>query len=258
MSSRAANYPDRSPAYHRGSADGTGHRLAESCERSGSAIAFGPFRLYPAKRLLERDGMPVELGGRALDILVTLVRNAGDVISKSDLLSSVWPDTVVAESGLRVHITSLRRALREGEDGSRYVTNVAGRGYCFVAPIAEDAETLSHSSRPPARPEPVTWGLAHGLPPRLKRMAGRDETVRSIVAELAEHRFVTIVGAGGIGKTTVAVSVAHALLQEFSGAVRFVDLGALTDCPCRIDARLESRAHRSDGFHFAQPGGLPP
>jgi len=171
--------------------------------------------------LLERDGVPVELGGRALDVLVTLVRHAGEVVSKTDLLSSVWPDIVVVESSLRVHVANLRKALGDGQDGARYVTNVAGRGYCFVAPIAWDAGARSHAS-------PV-WELAHGLPPRLKRIAGRDETIRTVMEQLAEHRFVTIVGAGGIGKTTVAVSVGHALLSEFSDAVRFVDLGSLTD-----------------------------
>jgi predicted ATPase/DNA-binding winged helix-turn-helix (wHTH) protein len=202
-------------------------------------ICFGPFRLFPEERLLKRDGVPVELGGRALDILVTLVRNAGEVVSKTDLLSRVWPDTVVVESSLRVHITSLRRALGDGQDGARYVTNVAGRGYCFVAPIAQDSEARAGTSRPPAPPESVIWGLTDGLPPRLKRMAGRDDTVRTVMTELAAHRFVTIVGAGGIGKTTVAVAVGHALLPEFSGAVRFVDLGSLTD-PALVAPTLAS------------------
>jgi predicted ATPase/DNA-binding winged helix-turn-helix (wHTH) protein len=200
--------------------------------------SFGPYRLFPAERLLERHGVPVELGGRALDILVTLVRHAGEVVSTADLLSRVWPDTVVVESSLRVHVANLRRTLGDGEDGARYVTNVAGRGYCFVAPVVQDAEGRSHASQPLASQEPL-WGVAHGLPPRLKRMAGRDETIRTVMRELAEHRFVTIVGAGGIGKTTVAVSVGHALLSEFSGAVRFVDLGSLAD-PALVAPTLAS------------------
>src|SRR5450755_2114949 len=150
----------------------------------GGVASFGPFRLFPAERLLERDGIPVELGGRALDILVKLVRHAGEVVSKADLLSYIWPDTVVVESSLRVHVANLRKALGDGEDGARYVTNVAGRGYCFVAPIALDAEARRHSSRPPAPQEPSVWGLAHGLPPRLKRMAGRDDVVDTVVALL--------------------------------------------------------------------------
>ncbi|HWZ89950.1 MAG TPA: winged helix-turn-helix domain-containing protein, partial [Polyangiaceae bacterium] len=147
----------------------------------------------------------------------------------TDLLARIWPDTVVVESSLRVHVANLRKALGDGDEGARYVTNVPGRGYCFVAPIVSDPEVPSHTSQPPSAPEATVWRLAHGLPPRLTRMAGRDETARTVMAQLAEHRFVTIVGAGGIGKTTVAVAVGHALLSEFSGAVRFVDLGALTD-----------------------------
>ena len=192
--------------------------------------SFGPFRLFPAERLLERNGVPVEVGGRALDILLTLVRHAGEVVGKTDLLALVWPDTVVVESSLRVHVANLRKALGDGEDGARYVTNVAGRGYCFVAPITwGDVEVRRQAPASPRRQESKVWGLAHGLPPRLRRMAGRDDTIATVIAQLAEYRFVTIVGAGGIGKTTVAVSVGHALLQEFSGAVCFVDLGSLID-----------------------------
>jgi predicted ATPase/DNA-binding winged helix-turn-helix (wHTH) protein len=193
------------------------------------AVGFGPFRLFPAERLLERDGVPVELGGRAIDILIALVCRAGEVVSRTDLLTTVWPDTVVVESCLRVQVASLRKALGDGVDGARFVTNVAGRGYCFVAPVAQQAGARSHASLPPVPKEPVAWQLAHGLPPRLKRMAGRDDTIDIVIAQLREHRFVTIVGAGGIGKTTVAVSVGHALLSDFSGAVRFVDLQSLAD-----------------------------
>src|SRR5580658_6050647 len=116
--------------------------------------AFGPFRLVPGARLLERGDEPVELGGRALDILIALVMQAGNVVSKGDLLSSVWPDTVIVESALRVHVSSLRKALGDGRCGARYITSVAGRGYCFVAPVvrgttgaAREAESTSpHAS----------------------------------------------------------------------------------------------------------------
>src|SRR5882724_7287577 len=148
---------------------------------AGAGASFGPFRLLPAERLLERDGAPVELGGRALDILITLVRQAGEVVSKADLLARVWPDTVVVESSLRVHIANLRKVLGDGEDGARYVTNVAGRGYCFVAPIAQATEPQRRSSRPPAFQEQALRGLAHGLPARLSRMTGRDDTVRTVI-----------------------------------------------------------------------------
>jgi len=189
---------------------------------SGDVAIFGPFRFLPTARLLERDGVPVELGGRALDVLSALVSQAGRVVSKADLLSTIWPDATVVEGVLRTHVYNLRKALGDGEGGGRYVTSVAGRGYCFVAPVIRNV-----SETTPAVPN--AWKPAHGLPPRLARMAGRDEAVRKLVAQLMEHRFVSVLGAAGIGKTTVAVAVGHALLEEFGGAVRFIDLGALTD-----------------------------
>ncbi len=158
-----------------------------------------------------------------------LVKQAGSVVSKADLVASVWPDTVVVEGALRVQVAGLRRALRDGADGSRYITNVAGRGYCFVAPVRL-GRSLETSARPStAEGAPVEWRVAHGLPPRLSRMAGRGAAVQTLVGQLAEHRFVTILGAAGIGKSTVAVSVGHDLLDDFKRAVCFIDLASISD-----------------------------
>jgi predicted ATPase len=201
--------------------------------RVAEFAAFGPFRLFPATRRLERDEKPVEIGDRALDVLIELVTRAGQVVSKTELMASVWGNTTVVEGALRTHVYNLRRTLGDGVGGARYVTSVAGRGYCFVAPVIR-AEVEAASSG-------VLSALkfAHGLPPRLARMAGRDEAVQTLTARLLAHRFVTILGAAGIGKTTVAVALAHALLDHFDDAVRFVELGALTD-PSLVAATVAS------------------
>ena len=99
-------------------------------------ISFGPFRLCPAHRNLEKAGSPIHLSARALDILIVLVERAGEVVSKKKLMARVWPDVTVDEGNLRFHIAALRRALEDGQSGARYVTTIAGRGYCFVAPIS--------------------------------------------------------------------------------------------------------------------------
>ena len=99
-------------------------------------ISFGPFRLCPAHRSLEKAGSPIHLSARALDILIVLVERAGEVVSKKKLMARVWPDVTVDEGNLRFHIATLRRALEDGQSGARYVTTIAGRGYCFVAPIS--------------------------------------------------------------------------------------------------------------------------
>src|ERR1700733_13433613 len=190
---------------------------------SKDVISFGPFSLIASERILTREGNPVELGARALDTLVVLLSHPNEVVTKRDLLAQVWPDVIVDEGSLRFHIASLRKALGDGEEGSRYITTVAGRGYCFVAPTSPSGEPAEATP-----PRPDSFAVA-ALPSRLTRMVGRVDEIREIAARLADSRFVTIVGAGGGGKTTVAVGVAHNLIETFQGAVPFVDLSTLSD-----------------------------
>ena len=187
-------------------------------------LSFGPFSLLTAERLLKKADESIPLGGRALDILIALVERAGEVVTHRELISTVWPGVTVEDVNLRAQIAALRKALGDGRDGARYVSNVAGRGYCFVAPVTRS------SAR---QPVPIT-GITptervQRLPPRLTRMVGRDDTVRSLAQQLQMWRFVSIVGPGGVGKTTVAISVAHTLVDGFHDAVFFIDLAALTD-----------------------------
>jgi predicted ATPase/DNA-binding winged helix-turn-helix (wHTH) protein len=193
--------------------------------QSRDAISFGPFRLIPSARLLTRAGAPMELGGRTLDILIALVSRPNEVVSKRDLLAQVWPDVTVEEGSLRFHIANLRKALGDGKDGARYITNVPGRGYCFVAPIARVGD---QNNEAPAGATADGFPYAN-LPSRLSRMVGREQDVLVLSSELSVKRFVSIVGSGGVGKTTVAVAVGHDLVDAFAGAVLFVDLGMLND-----------------------------
>lgn len=192
-----------------------------SQDRDG--VSFGPFFLSPAARRLTRDQKPVPVGARAFDILVALIERAGEVVSQRDLIARVWPNLMVEGANLRVHVAGLRRALEDGRQGIRYIVNVPGRGYSFVAPVAR-------SGLPG---EPLAGGLtavgpAPKLPARLASMVGREDTVRMLSEQLRSHRLVSIVGPGGMGKTTVAVSVAHAMADEFRAPVFFVDLGTVT------------------------------
>jgi TolB-like protein len=116
-----------------------------------SELAFGPFRLSLGRRELLKNGAAVPLGSRAFDLLAALVQRQGNVVSKDELLTEVWPGTVVEENNLQVQISALRRALGEGPEGSRYLLTVPGRGYRFVAPVERTAGLPSS----PALPEPV-------------------------------------------------------------------------------------------------------
>ena len=111
--------------------------------------SFGPFRLYPVERRLERSGESIAIGSRALDILVVLVKEAGSVINKRTLMTKAWKNIVVDESNLRVNIGLLRKILGEGENGARYVANVPGRGYSFVAKVTRLNVCLLYTSPSP-------------------------------------------------------------------------------------------------------------
>lgn len=101
----------------------------------GPSIAFGPFRLFPVQRLLMESNRPVHLGSRAFDILLVLLKPPGVLRANEELIARVWPKTFVAPANLAVHISALRRALGERPQGNRYIVNIPGRGYRFVAPV---------------------------------------------------------------------------------------------------------------------------
>jgi DNA-binding winged helix-turn-helix (wHTH) protein len=98
-------------------------------------ISFGPFRLLPAQFLLLERDKPVPLGSRAMHILIVLLERPGELVTKRELMARVWPNLFVEPANLTVHVSALRRALRDGRDGSRFIINILGRGYCFVEPI---------------------------------------------------------------------------------------------------------------------------
>jgi predicted ATPase/DNA-binding winged helix-turn-helix (wHTH) protein len=186
-------------------------------------FAFGAFRLIPAQRmLLDEDGKPLRLGSRALDILVSLVENAGETIRKDQLIARTWPDTIVDEGALRVHVAALRKALGDGQAGKRYIANVPGRGYSFIAPVTGE-------QRQPAIAPTNGAAVRGNLPAPLTRIVGRGDIIAALAAQLAQRRLLTIVGPGGIGKTTVAIAVAETVSASYLDGIWFVGLASLAD-----------------------------
>jgi predicted ATPase/DNA-binding winged helix-turn-helix (wHTH) protein len=208
------------------------------------AVSFGPFFFNDKTRLLEKDGVPVKLGSRALDLLRLLVSRAGEVISKNELLAHAWPGLAVDEISLRVHIAEIRKALGDRKAGARYITNVPSRGYCFVAPVERRTPAIQAS----------TPGISDGvretlLPRRLERMIGREDVLEELFSRLAQERFITLRGPGGIGKTTVAVALAHSMWGAFAGQVYFLDLSPLKDpalVPIAVASALGLTVHHVD------------
>jgi DNA-binding winged helix-turn-helix (wHTH) protein len=197
----------------------------QSATSAKRAVSFGPFRLLPAQQLLLEGDAPVRLGSRALEILTALVERAGELVTKTELMARVWPDTVVEESNLKVHVFGLRRALGDGQPGRRYIANVPGRGYRFVAAVIL-AEPKEHLVPKSAVPERVG---THNLPISHSRALGRADTISVLRDLLPSQRFITIVGAGGIGKTTVALALAEAIVPAYEHGIWFVDLAPLDD-----------------------------
>ena len=189
---------------------------------AGRAVGFGPFQLYPAEQLLREGDSQVALGNRAMEILIALVERAGELVSKEALIARVWPNTFVDETNLRVNVASLRRILRDGQDGNRYIVTDAGRGYRFVAPLS----VLGEKALPTMVAAPPR---IDNLPGTLTRVIGREATIATLSAQLPERRFITLVGPGGIGKTTIAVVVARELAASYPDGIAFFDLAPITD-----------------------------
>ena len=197
------------------------------------ALAFGNFRLIPARRLLLEADKPLRLGSRALDILIALVERAGELVDKDELIARAWPGTFVEEANLRVHVGALRKVLGDGRSGHRYISNVPGRGYCFVASVTRVQQGQS--------PDAAAPGPRHtdNLPAPLTRMIGRSDSISILAGQLQQRRFVTIVGPGGIGKTTVALAAAETVVDSYEHRACFLDVASLTD-PLLMPSALAS------------------
>jgi predicted ATPase/DNA-binding winged helix-turn-helix (wHTH) protein len=211
-------------------------RAGASAER---VISFGPFRLLPKQRLLLEGGRALRLGSRALDILIALVERPGELLAKDELVARVWPNTVVEESNLKVHIAALRRAIGDGSGGNRYLITVPGRGYSFVTPVTLESVGEPHR-------QVSSTKHSHNLPTLPIRLIGRSDVVSNLVQQLPQQRLLTIVGPGGIGKTSVALAVAEDLIANYINGVWLVDVAPIGDAglvPSALAAVLDLEIH---------------
>jgi predicted ATPase/DNA-binding winged helix-turn-helix (wHTH) protein len=192
------------------------------------SIAFRRFRILPRERRLLADGKPANLRPRAFDLLLALVEAAGSVVLRDVLIERVWQDRTVTENNLQVQIAALRNALGPDRD---LIRTVAGRGYQFTGRIeasrlAAAAEPSMPSVNTPAAPResPQT-----NVPEAVSELIGRKAELDGILALARAHRLVTLIGAGGIGKTRLALETARHLQPEFADGVWIVEMSTVCD-----------------------------
>ncbi|QRF62790.1 winged helix-turn-helix domain-containing protein [Variovorax paradoxus] len=215
---------------------------------------FGRFELIAAERRLEHEGQPVRLGGRSIDVLVALVRCAGQPVTNAELLASIWGSGSGDEGKLRVHMSALRKAL-DGVDGRQgptpWIVNIPMRGYQFTGAVSTGArEGVPKASSAAALVDQTPAEFARP-PSRLTRLVGRQDEVARLAALTAENALVSVVGPGGMGKTTVAVHVAQERLRvagSGSKYLAFVDFASLNSADFVLSAIAQAlRAPLDDG-----------
>lgn len=208
------------------------------CDR----LDFARFSLLPSQRLLLRDGTPIRIGARALDALLALAARPGELVTKEELTTQLWPGTFVDPVNLRVNIAALRKAL--GDSEGRLIHTDPGRGYRFTGEVR-------HGAQPPS-PSAIAEAPTCQLPVTVTRLIGRSDFIDSLVDQLPRRRLITIVGPGGIGKTRVAIACAETLAGSYRDGVRFVDLtmvderASVADAVARV---LDIASNATDPLH---------
>ncbi|KAG8153766.1 ATP-binding protein [Burkholderia catarinensis] len=185
-------------------------------------IRIGTLHVFLDRREIRSNGKPVRIGSRAFEILELLIRADGALISKNEIMQRVWPHTVVEENNLQVHIAALRKALAGDRN---LIVTVPGRGYRLVGGCDDDLQ-VAPSVSPAVHGENALSLRAATAP---NALIGRQHTVADVLAALDGARVVTLVGAGGIGKTRVAIEAAAEAAARFPDGVVLVSLAAVSD-----------------------------
>src|ERR1700693_422451 len=195
--------------------------------QSPAAIEFGRFSVLPQRRELLAEGRPLDLGGRAFDVLMVLIEASGAVVSKDTLMERVWPHRIIEENSLQHQISALRRAFATDRD---LIRTIAGRGYQFTGVIRTVlARPDASASTGIPQPTPTPSRPLTNLPEPVSELIGRDVELDEILDLSTSHRLVTLTGAGGIGKTRLGFEAARHLLPRFADGVWAIELAPLSD-----------------------------
>ena len=196
------------------------------------AILFGRFRLVLRSRELLADGVPVPVGSRATDVLMALIKACGELVTKDELLSQVWPRTTVGENNLQFQISSLRKALGADRD---FIKTVSGRGYRFTAEVTTEwFATRSGNGEGVLGQGSTVVRLREARPNRtvpMPDLIDRDNCLSDITGSVA-NRLATLAGADDIDRTRLALALARRLLSRFANGVRGTEPGPPSNSEC--------------------------
>jgi len=186
---------------------------------------FGRFRILSRHREVLADGQPLQLGGRAFDVLLALIEANGAVVSKDDLMKRAWPDRIVEENNLHAQIKALRKAF----SGQDVIRTIVGRGYQFKADIRVPGGNHSATPSSELASEALgSMGARTNLPAQTSDLIGRVDQIEELIGLVADHRFITLTGPGGIGKTRLAIELGRHLLPRFADGVWIAELASLS------------------------------
>ena len=192
-------------------------------------FVFSRFLVCLSRREILVDGAPVHLGGRNYDLLIALITAAGNLVTKDELLSQVWPRRIVEESNLQAGISRLRKLL--GQD-RHLIRTVSGRGYRFTGVVQVPAKQSVQASS--------------NLPLQSTAIIGRAAALQQLGQLVASEHLLTLCGTGGIGKTRLALEVAHRTVDKFADGVWLIDLAALSDAARIPSAIAQALGVRTD------------
>jgi predicted ATPase/DNA-binding winged helix-turn-helix (wHTH) protein len=245
------NVPNPVRAWRAWPSGDIGPASAVSASPSPDAVRFaGRYELQPRERRLLVDGEPATLGARAFDLLMAMLEQPGALQTKSQLLERVWPGLVVEENNLATQISALRKVL-----GGDVIATIPGRGYRFTARL--ETATAAPTAAPiasaplaaPAAPPTEPAKLQTNLPATLPHLVGRAEDLAALNELIGQHRLVSIIGAGGMGKTTVAMHLTAGRQAAYSHGVCWVALATVTDAealPGAVGAAIGVRIGSGD------------
>ena len=188
---------------------------------------FGEFEVDAAAYCLLRGAERLHLSGQPMDLLLLLLERRQELVSHEDIARRLWgPDVFTdLDAGIRTAILKIRRALGDSSESPQLLETVPGKGYRLIAPVEVLDMSLAEGK---AGPEPYAGMRHHNLPAQLTSFVGRRKELLELRDVLASSRVLSLTGAGGVGKTQLALRLASEFLNDFPDGVWLVDLAPLS------------------------------